>query len=163
MLKKSSFMENESSHGKALAEIGGRFHRYFKRKGLTGQEVAKRMEVHPNKLSSMLNGTDYNLRVILLIAQHFPALNIQWLITGEGEFEPDALQRYQISFRQTEWKQALAQIEKNGSTLLDKEAKKKVKELAPLLDEAILIRSLLVAHLSDIQADYIEASNHVRL
>lgn len=139
-----------------LAQVGRRFQQYFRRRGLTAQQVALKMDIHPNQLTSMVNGTDFNLRFIFLIATHFPVLNVRWLLTGEGDVEPNSTQRFDVASRLQDWRSTFESLKKQPLPQMDRHAKKRVQQQADLLNEALFIRMSLLALLADVQGEVIE-------
>ncbi|WP_114777588.1 helix-turn-helix domain-containing protein [Botryobacter ruber] len=74
-----------------LQQIGKRFKFYTNLKELTIDELQKITGTDRKCLENIMCGQNFLLDELVAIVKHFPDLNTQWLIYGEGSmFKPDS-------------------------------------------------------------------------
>jgi len=66
-------------------EINNRFRLLMDNYGLSASQFADKLEIQRSAISHLLSGRNKpSILIIAKIIEHFPEINIKWLITGKG-------------------------------------------------------------------------------
>lgn len=66
-------------------ELGERFHKYMKAKGLKNKDVAKTFNFSGSQVTNIIHGRVFGSDKLFLILNVYKDLNPEWLLTGAGE------------------------------------------------------------------------------
>jgi transcriptional regulator with XRE-family HTH domain len=70
-----------------MKDIKNRFETFLNSKNLTQAEFSRITGYHPKNISGFLRGTVKmpKIDLVVVLATHFPELDLRWLLLGEGE------------------------------------------------------------------------------